>query len=115
MSSRPVYSTQSGRLCPGCACPVDSCSCRTRIPETFADGIVRIRRETKGRRGKAVTVISGLGGDSATLARMTSELKKHCGTGGSITDNTVEIQGDKRQQVKTWLEKQGFTVKLSGG
>lgn len=115
MSSRPVYSTESGRLCPDCGKPVAACACNRRKADTSADGIIRIRRETKGRRGKAVTVISGFDQDMSAVTDLASQLKKHCGTGGSTDGRNVEIQGDKREQVKTWLEKKGFKVRLSGG
>lgn len=115
MSHRPVYSTESGRLCPDCGNPVNSCTCSKLKTTAPTDGILRIRRETKGRRGKAVTVITGFDQDSSTVASLASQLKKHCGTGGSTDGRIVEIQGDKRDMVKAWLENKGFTVRLAGG
>lgn len=79
------------------------------------DGIVRLRRETKGRKGKGVTTISGLPLTEAELKAMTQTLKKRCGSGGALKSGTIEIQGDHRDTLKTELEQQGYTVKLAGG
>lgn len=104
-SNNIVYSTESGRVSPTKAAPsVDK-----------GDGIVRIRRETKGRKGKGVTTISGLGLDEAALKSLCSELKKSCGTGGALKQGVIEIQGDNKDKIKQLLEKRGFTVKLAGG
>ena len=77
--------------------------------------MVRLRRETKGRGGKAVTVISGIPLDPAALKSLTKELKKRCGVGGSSKDGSIEIQGDQRDTLKQELEKRGYRVKLAGG
>lgn len=100
-----VYSTDGGRIK------------QSETPQkvTPGDGIVRIRRETKGRKGKGVTAVSGLDGDAVTLKKVCSELKKTCGTGGAIKDGVIEIQGDNREKIKALLEKRGYTVKLAGG
>jgi translation initiation factor 1 len=79
------------------------------------DGIIRIRRETKGRKGKGVTTLSGMAMDASEIKNLCSELKKTCGTGGAVKDDIIEIQGDNRDKIKTLLEKRGFTVKLAGG
>ncbi len=79
------------------------------------DGIVRIRRETKGRKGKGVTTVSGLPLSAEEVKKLCSDLKKTCGTGGSVKDSVIEIQGDNRDKIKDVLEKRGFTVKLAGG
>ncbi len=79
------------------------------------DGIVRIQRQTKGRKGKGVCIISGLDLDDAPLKLLAAELKKVCGCGGSVKDGTIEIQGDARDKIKAHLEKKGHTVKLAGG
>jgi len=79
------------------------------------DGIVRIQRQTKGRKGKGVCIISGLDLDDAPLKLLAAELKKVCGCGGAIKDGTIEIQGDNREKIKAHLEKKGHTVKLAGG
>lgn len=82
---------------------------------TPSDGTAKVRRETKGRKGKGVMVISGLGLDAKKLKDLASKLKKTCGCGGSVVDETIEIQGDKRELIKTLLEKEGFKVKFIGG
>ena len=114
-NSRPVYSTESGRLCPQCHRPVADCVCGGARPAWGGDGIVRIRRESKGRGGKTVTVIDGLPLPPDQLKALAKELKKRCGVGGSTRDETIEIQGDARELVKLELEKRGYRVKLSGG
>lgn len=100
-----VYSTETGRIRPEAA----------PIERPQGDGIVRIQRQTSGRKGKAVCVISGVDLDDAGLATLAAELKKKCGCGGSVKDGTIEIQGDKRDLIKTLLEAKGMRVKLAGG
>ena len=114
-NSRPVYSTDQGRLCPQCHRAVASCVCGSAKPTGSSDGIIRIRRETKGRGGKTVTVIEGVPLDGAALKDLAKALKKRCGVGGSSRAETIEIQGDFRDLVKQELESRGYTVKLSGG
>ncbi|MEI6894837.1 MAG: stress response translation initiation inhibitor YciH [Colwellia sp.] len=84
-------------------------------PVTPSDGFARVRRETKGRKGKGVIVISGLGLDAKALKELAKKLKKTCGTGGSVVNETIEIQGDKRETIQQILEKSGFKVKFTGG
>lgn len=103
-NSRLVYSTDSGRIK-----PLD----KNPPHKDQGDGIVRIRRETKGRGGKAVCVITGL--PIADLKRLNKLLKSKCATGGAIKDDCIEIQGDHRERLKTLLESEGFQTKLSGG
>jgi translation initiation factor 1 len=79
------------------------------------DGIVRVRRETQGRGGKTVTTVSGVGLASDELRALASDLKRCCGTGGSVKDYVIEIQGDHREAIVAELERRGFTVKLAGG
>ena len=79
------------------------------------DGIVRIQRETKGRKGKGVCVITGLDMEDTQLKLLAAQLKKVCGCGGAIKDGDIEIQGDNREKIKEFLIKQGHTVKLAGG
>jgi len=114
---RLVYSTASGRACPECGRPIDACQCQKKRKQTTArsDGIVRIRQEKKGRRGKTVTTISGIPLDAELLKQLASQLKRKCGTGGSVKDGVIEIQGDHRAGLKAELEKLGYTVKLAGG
>ncbi len=113
--TRPVYSTELGRLCPQCQRAVAQCVCGKARPAGTGDGVVRIRRETKGRGGKAVTVIDGLPLPPDQLKALAKELKKRCGVGGSTRDSSIEIQGDARDTVRQELEKRGYTVKLAGG
>ena len=110
--SRLVYSTDAGRLCPQCQRPVAGCVCGKDKPAANGDGIVRLHRETKGRGGKAVTLVKGLPLSGDALKNLASQLKKKCGVGGALKDDVVEIQGDF---LKTELEKLGYTVKIAGG
>lgn len=112
---RLVYSTESGRLCPQCHRPVADCVCGADRPAASGDGTVRIRRETKGRGGKAVTVVTGIPLTGNALKDLAKALKKRCGVGGSVKQEGIEIQGDARELVKEELEKRGYTVKLAGG
>lgn len=113
---RTVYSSAGGRLCPHCARPAKDCVCR-KSPRSAprGDGVVRVRREVKGRRGKPVTTIDGVPLDSAALRELAGELKRRCGSGGSVKDGVIEIQGDHRDAVIPELEARGYTVKRAGG
>lgn len=113
--SRPVYSTGSGRICPDCGMPVADCVCGKQPVSDSKDGLARIRREVKGRKGKTVTTVAGLDLNEETLRRLASELKRSCGTGGSVKDRIILIQGDRLQQIKSFLEKRGFKVRQTGG
>lgn len=113
-----VYSTDQGQLCPACEKALSSCQCAELAEQERLknlDGIVRIRRETAGRRGKGVTTIQGVPLNKEELKSLTAALKKRCGTGGALKDNIIEIQGDQRTVIKTLLEAKGFRVRLSGG
>jgi len=99
-----VYSTNSGRI--------KQQQCKK---VTTSDGFAKVRRETKGRKGKGVIVIYGLGLSTSALKKLASKLKKICGSGGSVVEETIEVQGDKREIIKAELEKQGFKVKFIGG
>jgi translation initiation factor 1 len=115
-SSDPtVYSTDRGRICPACSRPVPGCICRQQKPVLPSDGIVRVGRETKGRKGKGVTVISGVPLDQSGLLELGKELKKRCGTGGTVKDGIIEIQGDHRTLLIEELQKRGWQVKRCGG
>jgi translation initiation factor 1 len=114
-NSATVYSTEHGRMCPGCGKPVSGCSCGRKSNAPRGDGIVRIGRETKGRKGKGVTVITGVPLDSNGLLELAKQLKQKCGTGGTVKDGVIEIQGDQREQLVDALTKQGYTVKTIGG
>jgi translation initiation factor 1 len=113
--SRLVYSTDGGRLCPQCLRQVIHCVCGSSRPASTGDGIVRLQRETKGRGGKAVTVVSGLPLSAEELKTLASQLKKRCGVGGALKEGNIEIQGDQRDTLKIELEKLGYRVKLAGG
>ncbi|MGJ7459113.1 translation initiation factor Sui1 [Halomonas sp. RA08-2] len=113
-----VYSTEHGELCPACREPVADCRCaeeaeQSRLAEL--DGIVRLRRETSGRKGKGVTTVSGVPLPEAELKALAKRLKKVCGTGGAVKEGVIEIQGDHRERLKAELENLGHTVKLAGG
>ena len=110
-----VYSTEHGRICPGCNRPVAACTCKAKPAATKSDGIVRVGRETKGRKGSGVTTITGLPLGPAELKELGSQLKKRCGTGGTVKDGVIEIQGDHRDMLVEALQKLGYTVKRTGG
>jgi translation initiation factor 1 len=115
-SSGLVYSTDCGRICPGCLRPQKECVCRQQHTTLKTnDGVVRVSRETKGRKGKGVTLITGVPLTGAALKDFVKGLKQKCGTGGAIKENMIEIQGDKRDILIPELEKQGWPVKKSGG
>ncbi|HAX4717709.1 TPA: stress response translation initiation inhibitor YciH [Escherichia coli] len=103
-NSRLVYSTETGRIDPKAA-PV----------RPKGDGVVRIQRQTSGRKGKGVCLITGVDLDDAELTKLAAELKKKCGCGGAVKDGIIEIQGDKRDLLKSLLEAKGMKVKLAGG
>ena len=108
-----VYSTDTGRVCPKCGRPVAECACKKQAPPA-GDGVVRVQRESKGRKGKTVTLISGvpLGGEA--LRDLAGELKRLCGAGGAIKDGVIEIQGDHRDVLLEDLKKRGYKVKKVG-
>ena len=109
-----VYSTEFGRACPGCSNPVDQCTCMAEQAPA-GDGIVRVARETKGRGGKVMTLITGVPLAGAELKTLAKELKQKCGVGGALKDGVIEIQGDQRDLLVSELTKRGFTVKKAGG
>lgn len=110
-----VYSTEWGRICPNCGQPVEKCTCRKKTAAPKGDGVVRVSRESKGRGGKTVTVISGVLLNEDELRKLAGELKRICGVGGTIKDGVIEIQGEQRDKVIETLKKKGFTVKKAGG
>lgn len=105
---RLVYSTETGRIRPD---PTPT----TAAPAASGDGIVRLRRQTKGRKGKGVTLIEGIPESSETLKALAKEFKQLCGTGGAVKAGVIEIQGDQRERLKPVLEGKGYQVKLAGG
>lgn len=110
-NSRLVYSTESGRI----KHPKEKNNTKTDTNGTPIDGIVRIFRQTKGRKGKGVSIVTGLPLSEVELKQLAKQLKQLCGTGGSVKNGTIEIQGDNREKLKKVLEQQGYTVKLAGG
>lgn len=110
-----VYSSELGRICPACGKPVKGCVCRKKTAAPASDGVVRVRRESKGRGGKTVTVIAGVPLNDEKLKVLSGELKRRCGTGGTIKDGDIEIQGDHRELLVAELKNRGYTVKLAGG
>lgn len=113
--SRLVYSTGIGAMCPDCGNSKHSGKCD--LPELIpdGDGVVRIRRETTGRKGKGVCVVEGLLVDSTELNKIARMLKQKCSCGGKAKDGLIELQGEQRDRIKALLEAQGYTVKLAGG
>jgi translation initiation factor 1 len=110
-----VYSTEQGRMCPECGQPIAACVCRREQAVPVGDGIVRVSREAKGRKGKGVTVITGLGLDEQGLQRLATDLKRKCGAGGIVKAYTIEVQGDHRDLLVAELTRRGYTVKRGGG
>jgi translation initiation factor 1 len=110
-----VYSTQFGALCPRCENPVKDCSCAFTSGEHGRPGVVRVARETKGRKGKGVSLVSGVPLVGEELTRLAKELKKKCGSGGTLRAGVIEIQGDHRDKLVLELEKKGWSVKRVGG
>jgi translation initiation factor 1 len=101
-------------MCPACRSPVAACTCRAPA-RPAGDGIVRVSRESKGRGGKTVTLVRGIAADDATLAALAKRLKAACGSGGTVKDGVIEIQGDHAERVCTFLVQEGRVVKRSGG
>lgn len=113
--SRLVYSTESGKMCPECGKPTGRCACKPAARKAPGDGIVRVLRETKGRKGKGVTVITGLPLPPPELKALARQLKHACGSGGTVKDGAIEIQGDHRDRLLEELSKRGFIAKRAGG
>ena len=109
-----VYSTDSGRMCPNCRMPLAQCSCKAQ-GAIKGDGVVRVSRQTKGRGGKAVTLVQGLALDAAALALLGKQLRTACGAGGTVKEGVIEIQGDHCELVMEALRKQGHQPKRTGG
>jgi translation initiation factor 1 len=111
-TSRPVYSTASGRLCPSCGWPLADCRCSARFDEALPAKIVaKLRLERAGRGGKTVTVVDGLPRNGKFLAALAAEAKRACGTGGAAKETTIELQGDHRDRLRALLGAKGWEVK----
>ena len=111
-----VYSTEVGRICPGCGHGASQCACSANSKVAPAgDGMVRVSRQTKGRGGKAVTVVKGLALDAAALAALGKQLRTACGAGGTVKDGVIEVQGDHCKSIMAALLKQGYKARQAGG
>ncbi len=108
-----VYSTDSGRMCPVCRQAVNQCLCKAQTMAS-TDGVVRVSLQTKGRGGKSVTLVKGLPLDAAALAAQGKQLRAACGSGGTVKDGVVEVQGDHVVAILAALQKQGYTVRRAG-
>lgn len=115
--SRTVYTTEMGRVCPGCGQPTAKCICHQKKgARPVGDGVVRVALDRKGRGGKTVTLISGIASPEDDLKTLASELKRRCGTGGAVKDGVIEIQGDHRDTIMEFLKEKAIrNVKRAGG
>jgi translation initiation factor 1 len=109
-----VYSTESGRMCPDCRQPLAACACKAAT-QVAGDGKVRVSLQTKGRGGKAVTLVKGLALDAAALAALGKQLRSACGSGGTVKDGVIEVQGDHCDLILAALARQGIAAKRAGG
>ncbi len=110
-----VYSTEHGAMCPGCGRPAAKCACTRNVAAPKGDGVVRIARQTKGRKGKGVCLITGLPLAREAMEDLARQLKQRCGAGGAVKDGVIEVQGDHRETLAQELKKLGYVVKLAGG
>ncbi len=115
MDYETVYSTEHGRMCPKCGKPQAKCICRMKKNTAPRDGVVRVGRETKGRKGKGVTLITGLPLENDGLKKLAKQLKQKCGSGGAVKAGVIEIQGDHRDLLVQELAKLGYSAKRAGG
>jgi translation initiation factor 1 len=116
LSAGLVYSTEGGRMCPHCRQPQAQCQCKQLVAgRVVGDGKVRVSRETKGRGGKAVTLVKGLALEEAALVALGKQLKAACGSGGTVKDGVIEVQGDHVERVLAALAAQGHPAKRAGG
>ena len=118
-NTRLVYSTETGKICPSCQNPAADCTCKKKKSRSQLnikiDGIIRVQREVKGRKGKTVTTVSGFQMNTDELKNLATQLKRRCGTGGSVKDGVIIIQGDHRDTLVTELKTRGFKAKMAGG
>jgi translation initiation factor 1 len=111
-----VYSTEGGRMCPTCRRPQSACQCRATVRSAPAgDGRVRVAREKGGRNGKTVTTVRGLPLAADPLAALGKRLRAACGTGGTVKEGVVELQGDHVERVLAALRAEGFEARRTGG
>jgi len=115
-SSGLVYSTETGRMCPDCRQPLAQCECKTKAKAApSGDGIARVSRQSKGRGGKTVTLVQGLALDAPALAALGKQLRSACGSGGTVKDGVIEVQGDHCDLIVAALKKQGHKAVRAGG
>lgn len=115
-SSGLVYSTETGRVCPDCRQPLAQCACKAKAKAVPAgDGIVRVSRQSKGRGGKTVTLVKGVTLDATGLAALGKQLRTACGSGGTVKDGVIEVQGDHCELIVEALKKQGHKAVRAGG
>lgn len=111
-----VYSTETGRMCPACRQPLAQCACKAQAKAApVGDGVVRVSRQTKGRGGKSVTVVKGLALDAIALALLGKQLRAQCGSGGTVKDGVIEVQGEHVDAIMAALVKLGHQPKKAGG
>jgi len=110
-NSKPVYSTEKGRICPGCCLPVDDCICAAQKNRTAGDGIMQVRLENKGRKGKTVTIISGASMGAMELRDLAARLRQKLATGGSVKKGMIIIQGNHKSRIIDLLEEKGHRVR----
>lgn len=111
-----VYSTEHGTICPKCNHKKSECVCKENSKKSVkGSGNVRVSRETKGRKGKGVSVITGLPLNDFDLALLCKKLKQKCGTGGTVKNGNIEIQGDMRDKLVDILILEGYKAKKAGG
>ncbi len=113
-NSHLVYSSDTGRTCPTCGKPVGACAGHSSQSKS-GDGVVRVARETKGRKGKGVSIVTGVPLPGDQLQQLAKELKARCGAGGTVKDGVIEIQGEHRDTLVQELTNRGFQVKRAGG
>ncbi len=115
--TRLVYSTASGRICPSCTRPSADCICKKKNRQTnpFDDGKIRVERSTRGRKGKGVSLVRGLPLEDAPLKALAKNLKQRCGTGGTVKNGVIEIQGDHRDLLVEHLNTLGYKAVKAGG
>ena len=114
-NNRLVYSDEFGSNCPKCKKPRSKCRCDENKQAPRSDGIVRVSRSTAGRKGKGVTIITGVPLQGKDLKELAKKLKQKCGSGGTVKDGIIEIQGEHRDALVEELQRQGWTVKKAGG
>jgi translation initiation factor 1 len=113
---RIVYSTGAGRICPGCRRLLAQCTCgKSARSRPAAPAAISVGRQTQGRAGKAVTVVTGLALTPEELAALARELKQHCGSGGTVRAGAIEIQGEHRDRLLAELQRRGLAARRSSG